>query len=97
MVSKRIWLIVMTLICMATAVRADGVSAGLTDRTVLPIVRADPATGQPLAIGSNAVGRPGLGPDQIAGYDVGIAWDHVAVGAAIVGTLFLMTEWMAAR
>jgi len=65
--------------------------------SILTALLTSAATGQPLVIGSNASGRPGVGPDQIAGYDVNIAWDHVAVGAAVVGTLFLMTEWMAAR
>lgn len=93
---KAIVLSILTAL-LTSAVQADGVSSGLTDQPVLPIVRESPSTGHPLAIGSNASGRPGVGPDQIAGYDVNIAWDHVAVGAAVVGTLFLMTEWMSAR
>jgi len=88
---------VLVAACLGTIAQADGVNSGLTDGTVVPIVRAEPTTGQPLAIGSNNTGRPGVGPDQIAGYDVNIAWDHVAVGAAIIGVLYLVTEVMAAR
>jgi hypothetical protein len=89
------WILV--VMWVGTVAQADGVNSGLTDGTVVPIVRAEPTTGQPLAIGSNNTGRPGVGPDQIAGYDVNIAWDHVAVGAAVIGVLYLMTEVMAAR
>ena len=76
---------------------ADGVNTGLQDKPVVPIIRESPATGAPLVVGSNTVGRPGIGPDQLYGYDVNIAYDHVAVGVAIVAVLFLMTEWMDAR
>lgn len=77
--------------------RADGVNNGLQYQRVVPIVRDNPATGAPLTAGSNPVGRPGVGPDQLYGYDVNIAYDHAAVGVAIVAVLFLMTEWMDAR
>ncbi len=76
---------------------ADGVNIGLDDAHVVPVVRENPTVGQPLTIGSNAVGRPGVGPDQIYGYDVNIAYDHLAVGMAILGGIFLMTEWMERR
>lgn len=76
---------------------ADGVNTGLEDNPVVPIVRANPSNSAPLTIGSNPVGRPGVGPDQLYGYDVNIAYDHVAVGVAIISVLFLMTEWMDAR
>lgn len=76
---------------------SDGVNAGLDDAHVAPLLRDDTTVGQPLTIGSNAVGRPGVGPDQVYGYDVNIAYDHVAVAMAILGGLFLMTEWMERR
>lgn len=88
-------------ILVPQSVGADGVNAGLAD----PRVVATPGQA-PLAAptyipdvlpGSNQVGRPGVSPDQLGGYDVNIAYDHVAVGVAIVGVLFLMTEWMENR
>lgn len=80
------------------SVWADGVNTALHDPPVTPVIRQPEASvGPPLTIGSNPVGRPGVGPDQIAGYDVNIAWDHVAVGMAVLGGLFLMTEWMERR
>ncbi|MEO1240222.1 MAG: hypothetical protein AAFW64_11415 [Pseudomonadota bacterium] len=72
-------------------------NSGLEDAQVVPLVRANPVVNQPLTIGSNPVGRPGVGPDQIAGYDVNIAYDHLAVGLLVLGGLFAMTEWMERR
>ena len=88
---------------------ADGVSAGLADAQVTPILRAaQGAQGAQGATeiaqrgfipevlpGSNQVGRPGLPPDRVSGYNVNIAYDHVTVGAIIMGGLYLMTRWMA--
>lgn len=101
---RKLWLsllIVGLSVSLPQKTLADGVNTGLQDQTVVPPVREAPLTvlngnGQVLP-GSNAVGRPGVSPDQIGGYDVGIAYDHVAVGVAIVTVLFLMTEWMDAR
>lgn len=95
----KLWLriaLIVTLMQPAGAM-ADGVNDGLAERPVVPIVRANPTNGAPLTAGSNSVGRPGVGPDQIYGYDVNIAYDHAAVAVAIVAVLFLMTEWMDAR
>lgn len=88
---------ILTLMSVSTHALADGVNGGLSDPEVVSIVRPSPATGQPLTIGSNQVGRPGVGPDQLYGYDVNVAYDHVAVGMAIMVGLFLMTEWMDVR
>lgn len=89
---------------------SDGVNAGLADANVAPperavtageqplqAIRINPVTGRQIIFGSNQVGRPGVAPDQIGGYDVNVAYDHVAVGVAIVAVLFLMTEWMDVR
>lgn len=89
-------------VALPQSLAADGVNAGLVDQTVVPIVRggAVPVVRQGdgrVLPGSNQVGRPGIAPDQVGGYDVNIAYDHVAVGMAIVAVLFLMTEWMDAR
>ncbi len=80
---------------------ADGVNLGLDDPQIIAPTSQSPLSarlGVPAVLpGSNQVGRPGVEPDQIGGYDVNIAYDHVAVGMAIVGVLFLMTEWMENR
>jgi len=80
---------------------ADGVNAGLSDPIV--VVAAPSGAGSTnlagvpdLLPGSNQVGRSDAPLDTVGGYDVHIAYDHVAVGAAVVGVLFLMTKWMGA-
>lgn len=102
---RKLWLSLLGALVCATAPQvgiADGIALGLADPPVIATARSP----QPLAApngqtailpGSNQIGRPGVAPDQIGGYDVDIAYDHVAVGMAIVGVLFLMTEWMEAR
>ena len=100
----KLWPFVFVILCAALMPQAgfsDGVNAGLTDPRVIATPAQAPLAA-PLRIpdvlpGSNQVGRPGISPDQIGGYDVNIAYDHVAVGVAIVGVLFLMTEWMENR
>ena len=91
--------ILLTAISGASVAMADGVSTGLEDPTVIPAPRsaATTATTAPMIIGSNASGRAGVTADQVYGYDVNIAYDHVVVGMAIFAGLFLMTEWMEAR
>jgi len=107
----KVWLyacIISGAILLPQAGSADGVNTGLSDPQVIaPTPQViGPASQSPLSArlgvpavlpGSNQVGRPGMKPDQIGGYDVNIAYDHVAVGMAIVGVLFLMTEWMENR
>ena len=105
----RIFAVIGIATALPQASVADGVNAGLADPQVIPAPGATgsagaqtgplSATGQATVVlpGSNQVGRPGVSPDQIGGYDVNIAYDHVAVGLAVVGVLFLMTEWMEAR
>lgn len=102
---RKLWLSRLGALACATlpqAGLADGIAQGLADPPVVATSRTPAAPTGRYAIpdilpGSNQVGRPGVAPDQIGGYDVNIAYDHVAVGLAIVGVLFLMTEWMDVR
>lgn len=80
-----------------------GRGAAVTGGGSGPLVIADAAAGGvnlgggQRVIGANAVGRNGGAADQVYGYDVDIAYDHVTVGVAIFAGLFLMTEWMERR
>ncbi len=98
---RKLWhvAIVLAAIHGPSVVVADGVNAGLQDPLVVPSTSPTALTNgtTTVIVGSNASGRPGVSPDQIYGYDVNIAYDHVVVGMAVLGGIFLMTEWMDAR
>ncbi len=75
---------------MGSAGLADGPLPQLSD----PVVVAAPANTTPLtAIRPNAqvvIGQTGTG--RLGGYPVNIAWDHVAVGTAILGIMYLLGD-----
>ncbi|MEJ6397799.1 hypothetical protein [Yoonia sp. 208BN28-4] len=68
---------------------ADGPLPQLSDPVVIPA---------PIVIQNGPLVAPGLAPPVIAaggqgsllGYPVNIAWDHVAVGAAILGVMYAL-------
>lgn len=80
---------------IGAAARADGPLPQLSDPLVLPapvVIQDAPQTASgPLSATGTARGLPQIGiPSTLGGYPVNIAWDHVAVGAAILGVMYML-------
>ena len=91
---------VLVCACVAWPAFADGMDTALAEPPVVPILREPSSDFSPLSATNGAAAGPSAaaqtGPTRIGGYPVRIAWDHVAVAAALLGGLYLMGSSTAA-
>lgn len=82
------------IFCGAVVIGSVGHADGPLPQLSDPIVVPAPANSQPLsAITSNGLsGSLASSQRSLGGYPVNIAWDHVAVGAAILSVMYLLGE-----